>query len=367
MKIGCEKMLKNIKITNLGKMDEYNKVRKNHPLYQNLLKVRRQMVIDDYNKDIEQMISINGNPFSEKVAEEFKQINVLDFFLKKGNYIAQKMNKFADVIGLKSGLEIGMLPIGEKDNNVLSEIYIPREQKVSNAYCEITGYGNLMSLKSIKKKLNMDLKAWSHSHGLMEPFHSGIDNNTIRNYTNWHGKIKRINLLEDCGEELYVNVKYFPSIVFNGLNSKPYAVLCMEYQKFNETEKTYIQNVAEINEIQDTSKKEIETESIENQLLESVSIIGKGSLKELYGVNKDEIKEMNPKRIEQPKVLESSDLAQRVREIEINYIKLTDDFASMENKYFQLENKYSLLESKVSNAESGINRLYSKFKKMLKK
>lgn len=367
MKIGREKMIKNIKIRNLGKMNEYNKIRKNHPLYKNLVKMRRKMVIDDYNKDIEDMILIRGNPSPAKVAEEFKQISVTDFFLEKGNYIAQKMNKFADAIGLKNGLEIGMLPIGERDRNIISDIYIPREQKVSRAYCEISGFGNLTSLKLIKNKLNMDFKAWSHSHGLMEPFHSGIDDNTIKQYANRNGKIKRINLLEDCGEELYVDVKYFPSIVFNGLNSKPYAVLCMEYQKFNEKEKTYIQNVAEINEIQDTSKKEIDEETIENQLLKSVSIINKGSLKELYNMNKDEIKDMDHQIIELPKVLEPSDLTQRIMEIEQNYTRLRDDFTSMENKYSLLENKYSLLESKVSYAESGINKLYSKFKKLFSK
>lgn len=347
-----------IKINNIA---EYIRLRKQLPAYKKLKERREQMVVDYYNNEIKKIISIEDNPDIESVPEEFRTICVSDFYIKKSNYISKRINEIGLSIGIRSGLELGMLPIGKKDANIISDVYLPKEQEVSSNYCEISGFGNIASLRDIRKRLGMDLKAWSHSHGPMRTFHSGTDDNTIKQYTANFGKAKRINLLEGSGKELYVDIKYFPSIVFNALESKPYSVVCMEYQQFGAKGKAYVQNVATIKQIEDTDNNKIEKEEIENQLLERVSLINGGNLKDLYEKKQCEFKQDEEKELKS--FTEDDNLAKRVHKLENKYRRIAEDFTALESRYTELETKYTSLESRTLRAIGRIGRLYNEIKK----
>lgn len=135
--------------------------------------------------------------------KETTPIKITQDALDKANYISKRVceiHKFP----LESSFYL--LNGEEKNEFVIRDIYLAKNQEVTGSKCNITPNGTKISLKEIKE-MNRRVIGWGHSHANMGNFYSLEDDRTIKNLLGIFSNRKKINCFEKVDENHPVKIK----------------------------------------------------------------------------------------------------------------------------------------------------------------
>jgi hypothetical protein len=249
---------------------KYNESEENE--LKNPRKRTRELLYRSYNQEIKNIIFNNS-----KTLKYFNEIIITREVYKKANIISQR------TVELTGDNEIYLFLLNKlnhkKIDNVLRDVYILKGQKVCGVECgRPTIRGEIESFDDIKKQ-GYYLAGWAHSHARMETFHStSTDEPNLDKMSSYGSKLRIIPKPFSCSDTKFI-VKYFPSIVFNALNSKPNCAIGITYPTLKMGQSSlrtfYMNKKPKLKVIDEDNQIELSTSVLDNQIIERLEYSGK--------------------------------------------------------------------------------------------
>ena len=176
-----------------------------------------------YNREIQRIVKD-----TEKRIGVFNEIKITKEAFEKANIISKRMCALSE-----ENNEIYLQTLNFKErsdakNDVIRDIYVTRDQVTSPVHCgEPSAKGETDSLNDIDSQ-GKYVNGWAHSHGTLHTFHSGKDDWNLRNLAFDGNELKITPKPFSCSNTVFT-LTYFPSLVFNSLDSHPYCSLGITY------------------------------------------------------------------------------------------------------------------------------------------
>lgn len=184
----------------------------------------RDKVVDDVNRSIESTVNRLIN------SEEFGQVRATEDALKKVEMIVDEYHHLTDAANIKPQ-EVGFFLLSDEKTGegVISDIYIPNNQIVTDVHCNISGYSKMFASGEFEEG-PIRLMSWGHSHGDLLTFLSPEDVNNLKDAV--YKRMVQIKVNPEEGLKYVVRVS--PTIVVNVHGSK-YAAVQYKFKKLKKT------------------------------------------------------------------------------------------------------------------------------------
>ena len=236
----------------------------------------RKRVFDTHNHLIEKKVKEILGEQVVKITQEAKE---------KAHRISERM---IEVSNGNNEIYIDAVNfVNKKDDPVIRDVYIADGQTATPATC-----GTMVSesQKLTKEKLLAENKyrvAWIHSHAKMSPFHSSMDDKTLRLLTFLFGRELEIKV-SAWGYESKTELNIYPSLVFNARRSAPHIEIGTHYwsQEIPGTpgdSKKFSRGNVPLEVISESNGIDLSTQKIDREIIERVTWAGKDSSKSLEG------------------------------------------------------------------------------------
>ncbi|MBU1205183.1 MAG: Mov34/MPN/PAD-1 family protein [Nanoarchaeota archaeon] len=116
------------------------------------------------------------NNSKEKIDELFSDLKITDYAYKK-------IKAYASLacITANASIECGgyLVALKEDQDYIVKDVYLSKDQKVTGVEYIVDSEPDMDFLKEIKND-GYKVMGWWHSHGSMNPFHSGTDDDTFK-------------------------------------------------------------------------------------------------------------------------------------------------------------------------------------------
>jgi len=169
----------------------------------------------------------------------------IDSFISKGLSISEntfsKLEKIVSEFGVlikdisKTPHELALYLLANKDdlkvnNPIVKDVYIAHKQEVFPSFVNISGAGDILSLKEIRS-LNKKIIGWGHSHGMHNTFFSGTDKSTIETFLDDNKTFGSVKFKHYDHSHNY-DFGYTFGLVINARKDKPFVALNVEYPEY---------------------------------------------------------------------------------------------------------------------------------------
>jgi len=170
---------------------------------------------------------------------------VLDFADKGLSITPQAYNKmltcvddFSDILKLSNApsQELAFYLLGD-DNRLINDVYLGHDQVVLPAYCNITRFGSMKSIRDIRANSEKNILGWGHSHGSMANFFSSIDLNTMHKFPQ-----DNENIVDIEGEDVLISY----GLVVNNRHDEPYCCAQVVFPQYTLSEGNEIKTLENV-------------------------------------------------------------------------------------------------------------------------
>tara|TARA_Y100000310_G_C20677843_1_gene814139 strand:+ start:416 stop:1543 length:1128 start_codon:yes stop_codon:yes gene_type:complete len=145
---------------------------------------------------------MRNKQIERQILDRYTPIKITDYAIKKANVISKRMCELAG-----ESLEVSFCLLDDDpsaEDMLIGDVYISQDQRVTPAYCDVSGSGGIRSMRDIKYNLKKRIVGWGHSHANFDVFYSGTDDATILNRASkWKVK-KEVDCLESILEDVGV-------------------------------------------------------------------------------------------------------------------------------------------------------------------